>query len=118
MTNKDIVQGMYDSFATGDVAGVTAAFADDISWTDYGCYGNSAARTPRIDRLAAAGIRFDAAFLTATANSFGAFTDRAAIVAGSTTRSGAAARNQPATRSSSMATTRRPRSSHALCASR
>ena len=34
MTNKDIVQGMYDSFATGDVAGVTAAFADDISWTE------------------------------------------------------------------------------------
>ena len=34
MTNKDIVQGLYDSFATGDVAAVTAAFADDIRWTE------------------------------------------------------------------------------------
>ena len=34
MSNKDIVQGLYDSFAKGDVAGVTAAFADDISWTE------------------------------------------------------------------------------------
>ena len=34
MTNKDIVHGMYQSFATGDVAAVTAAFADDISWTE------------------------------------------------------------------------------------
>lgn len=34
MTNKEIVQGLYDNFATGDVAGVTAAFADDISWTE------------------------------------------------------------------------------------
>ncbi len=34
MTNKEIVQGMYDSFASGDVAAVTAVFADDISWTE------------------------------------------------------------------------------------
>ena len=34
MTNKEIIQGMYDSFASGDVAAVTAAFADDISWTE------------------------------------------------------------------------------------
>jgi N-sulfoglucosamine sulfohydrolase len=40
--------------------------ADDVSWNDYGCYGNAAARTPNIDRLAAGGIRFDAAYLTAS----------------------------------------------------
>ena len=40
--------------------------ADDVSWNDYGCYGNSAARTPNIDALAAGGIRFDRAFLTAS----------------------------------------------------
>ena len=34
MANKDIVEGMYASFAAGDVAAVTAAFADDISWTE------------------------------------------------------------------------------------
>ncbi len=40
--------------------------ADDISWNDYGCYGNEAARTPNIDALAKAGIRFDQAYLTAS----------------------------------------------------
>lgn len=34
MTNKEIIQGMYASFAPGDVAAVTAAFADDIAWTE------------------------------------------------------------------------------------
>ena len=34
MTNKEIVAGMYASFAAGDVAAVTAAFADDIAWTE------------------------------------------------------------------------------------
>jgi arylsulfatase A-like enzyme len=40
--------------------------ADDISWNDLGCTGNPTARTPNIDRLAANGRRFDAAFLTAS----------------------------------------------------
>ena len=40
--------------------------ADDVSWNDYGCYGNTAARTPHIDRLASTGIRFDQAILTAS----------------------------------------------------
>jgi ketosteroid isomerase-like protein len=34
MTNKEIIRGLYESFASGDVAAVTAAFADDISWTE------------------------------------------------------------------------------------
>ena len=38
--------------------------ADDVSWNDYGCYGNAAARTPHIDRLARGGLRFDQAYLT------------------------------------------------------
>ncbi len=45
---------------------VIVFIADDVSWNDYGCYGNKAARTPNIDRLAAGGIRFDAAYLTAS----------------------------------------------------
>lgn len=40
--------------------------ADDVSWNDYGCYGNLAARTPSIDELAKDGIRFDRAYLTAS----------------------------------------------------
>ena len=40
--------------------------ADDVSWNDLGCYGNAAARTPNIDRLAAKGRRFDEAILVAS----------------------------------------------------
>ena len=34
MTNKEIIQGMYDSFASGDVAAVVAALSDNVSWTE------------------------------------------------------------------------------------
>lgn len=34
MTNKEIIQGLYDSFASGDVAAVTAAFDENITWTE------------------------------------------------------------------------------------
>lgn len=37
---------------------------DDVGGKDFGCYGNSAIRTPHIDALAQQGIRFDNAFLT------------------------------------------------------
>lgn len=40
--------------------------ADDVSWNDYGCYGNTAARTPNIDALAANGRQFHNAYLTAS----------------------------------------------------
>ncbi|MCA9248365.1 MAG: sulfatase [Planctomycetales bacterium] len=39
---------------------------DDISWNDFGCYGNQAARTPNIDRLASRGLVFTQAYLTAS----------------------------------------------------
>ena len=38
--------------------------ADDLGEGDLGCYGHQVLRTPHIDRLAAEGLRFDAAFLT------------------------------------------------------
>lgn len=34
MTNKEIIQGLYRSFASGDVPAVTALFHDDIAWTE------------------------------------------------------------------------------------
>ena len=52
--------------------------ADDVSWNDYGCYGNSQARTPNIDRLAEHGIRFTEAYLTASSCS----PSRASIITG------------------------------------
>jgi N-sulfoglucosamine sulfohydrolase len=49
-----------------DRPNVILFIADDVSWNDYGCYGNKAARTPNIDRLAQNGLRFDNAYLTAS----------------------------------------------------
>ncbi|MEZ6088601.1 MAG: sulfatase-like hydrolase/transferase [Pirellulaceae bacterium] len=68
------------SFALADAEqpNVILFIADDISWNDFGCYGNAAARTPNIDRLAAGGIRFDQAYLTASSCS----PSRASIVTG------------------------------------
>ena len=40
--------------------------SDDVSWNDHGCYGNPAARTPNIDRLASNGRRFNNAYQTAS----------------------------------------------------
>ncbi|MFT5501761.1 MAG: ketosteroid isomerase-like protein [Woeseiaceae bacterium] len=34
VTNKEIIQGLYQNFASGNVPAVTAAFADDIAWTE------------------------------------------------------------------------------------
>lgn len=34
MSNKEIIEGLYRSFASGDVEAVTASFADGIAWTE------------------------------------------------------------------------------------
>ncbi len=39
--------------------------ADDVSWNDFGCYGNPYIRTPNIDKLAKKGVCFTNAYLTA-----------------------------------------------------
>ncbi len=52
--------------SAADPPNVILFIADDVSWNDYGCYGNASARTPNIDDLAANGIRFDRAYLTAS----------------------------------------------------
>ena len=40
--------------------------ADDVSWNDFGCYGNQVVRTPHIDQLANGGLLFTNAYLTAS----------------------------------------------------
>jgi hypothetical protein len=37
--------------------------ADDVSWNDLGCYGNAAARTPNIDRLAHGGAILESLYV-------------------------------------------------------
>lgn len=44
--------------------GVIIFLADDVSWKDFGCYGNDAIHTPNIDAMAKDGLRFTHAFLT------------------------------------------------------
>lgn len=36
--------------------------ADDLGWSDLGCYGSTFHETPHLDRLAAAGVRFTQAY--------------------------------------------------------
>jgi arylsulfatase A-like enzyme len=39
--------------------------ADDLGWSDLGCYGNQVHRTPNIDNLAGQGLRFNYAYASA-----------------------------------------------------
>lgn len=45
---------------------VVIFIADDVSWNDFGCYGNPDVQTPNIDKLANNGMRFTNAILTAS----------------------------------------------------
>ena len=40
--------------------------ADDISWDDFGCYGNEVVQSPNIDRISSDGILFTNVYLTAS----------------------------------------------------
>ncbi|HOC70919.1 MAG TPA: sulfatase-like hydrolase/transferase, partial [Candidatus Hydrogenedentes bacterium] len=37
--------------------------ADDVSWDDLGCYGNTGIKTPHLDRIAREGLRFQNAYM-------------------------------------------------------
>ena len=49
-----------------DRPNIVFIIADDMAWDDSGVYGNPEVSTPNIDRLAAQGMRFNQAFLTAS----------------------------------------------------
>jgi len=38
---------------------IVLVFIDDMGWGDFSCFGNKAARTPNIDRMAKEGVRFE-----------------------------------------------------------
>ena len=43
----------------GSKPNVILVFIDDMGWGDFSCFGNEAAQTPKLDRLAKEGIRFE-----------------------------------------------------------
>jgi uncharacterized sulfatase len=47
-----------------DLPNIVLILADDLSLRDVGCYGNSIVRTPHIDSIARAGMRFNNVFTT------------------------------------------------------
>ena len=61
--------------------------ADDVSWNDFGCYGNDVVKTPNIDRLASEGLRFNNVYLTASSCS----PSRCSIISGKYPHSNGAA---------------------------
>ncbi len=44
---------------------VIIILADDLGWSELGCYGNRFNETPNLDRLTASGMRFTQAYATA-----------------------------------------------------
>ena len=62
----------------GDRPNIVLIIADDMAWDDCGAYGHPTIRTPNIDKLAAEGMRFTNAFLTASSCS----PSRASIITG------------------------------------
>jgi len=70
-----------------DQPNIILIIADDVSWNDFGCYGNEEVKTINIDRLAHEGIRFTNAFLTASSCS----PSRCSIISGKYPHSNGAA---------------------------
>lgn len=61
-----------------DKPNIIIFIGDDISYNDFGCYGHPVIRTPNIDRLASAGLKFTNAILTTSSCS----PSRASIITG------------------------------------
>ncbi len=50
--------GGWSTVSSADQPNIILIFVDDLGWRDVGCYGNDFVDTPRIDQLAAEGMRF------------------------------------------------------------
>ena len=49
----------YQSPRLEDPPNIVLVFIDDMGWADFSCFGNQAAATPNVDRLARDGVRFE-----------------------------------------------------------
>ena len=66
------------TFSRAEPPNIIFVLADDLSWSDLGCYGNRVHDTPNLDRLAKEGMRFTQAYAPAPICS----ASRAAILTG------------------------------------
>ena len=57
-----LVVGIVQSRATADRPDIILIMADDVGIEGLGCYGGVSYRTPHLDRMAAAGVRFSYAY--------------------------------------------------------
>ena len=51
--------------AEGGRPNIVLVLIDDMGWGDFSCFGNRAARTPNVDRLASEGLRFTQFYVNA-----------------------------------------------------
>lgn len=56
----------FKTYCTEPIPNFIVFIADDVSWNDFACTGNSYVQTPNIDKLAANGMRFTNVYLTAS----------------------------------------------------
>ncbi len=52
--------------AQNDKPNIVIFIADDVSWNDFGCYGNKVVQTPNTDRISSEGVKFTNVYLTAS----------------------------------------------------
>ncbi len=60
-----LLLGPLAAHAAGQPPNILHILADDMGWTALSCYGNKDVATPNLDRLAAQGMRFTAAYADA-----------------------------------------------------
>ena len=53
------VVGLLLTFSLEARPNVILVFIDDMGWGDFSCFGNKAAQTPNVDRMAREGVRFE-----------------------------------------------------------
>jgi arylsulfatase A-like enzyme len=61
-----IVAGMLTGVAQAAPPNILVILADDLGWKDLGCTGSTFYETPRLDQLAAEGVRFTHAYTAGT----------------------------------------------------
>jgi arylsulfatase A-like enzyme len=73
-----VLHTSFGVLATDPRPNIVLIIADDLNWNDIGTYGHPSISTPNLDSMATNGMRFDAAYLTASSCS----PSRASILTG------------------------------------